>query len=74
MLYFVRPSFEVVKEGRISNKIRDLQDRLWVSFCFVTAGATQNQEVTTSKIVTFFLVPVWYQYFKNKGNFLVENR
>jgi hypothetical protein len=27
----------------------------------IPAGPTQNQEVTTSKVVTFFLVPVWCQ-------------
>jgi len=36
------------------------------------AGPTQNQEVTTSKIVTFFLVPVWCQDLENKEEFLVE--
>ena len=67
MLSLFRPSFEVVKEGRISNKIRHLQDQLWVSFCLVPAGPTQNQEVTTSKIVTFFIVPVWCQDLGENG-------
>ena len=31
----------------------------------IPVGPTQNQEVTTSKIVTFFLVPVWCQDFKD---------
>jgi len=53
-----RPSIEVVKDGRISNKIRHLQDHLWLSFGLVPAGLTQNQEVTTSKVVTFF----WCQF------------
>jgi hypothetical protein len=54
MLRVIRPFTEVVKEGRISEEIRHLKDHLWVSFWLVTAGPTQNQEVTISKIVTFF--------------------
>jgi hypothetical protein len=32
MLSVLRPSFEVVKEGRISKKIKQLYTRLYVSF------------------------------------------
>ena len=37
-------------------------------------GPTQNQEVTTSKVVTFFLVPVWCQDLGENGNFGLKNR
>jgi hypothetical protein len=56
--FVIRPPFEVVKVGRISIKIRHLQDQLQVFFCKVPVSLTQNQEVTTSKIVTFF----WCQF------------
>jgi len=63
-----RPSFEVVKDGRISNKIKHLQDHFWFPLVDPT-GPTQNQEVTTSKIVTFFLVPVWCQDLEDIDRF-----
>ena len=57
MLGVFRPSFEVVKEGRILKKIKQLETQIEGSFLFRDYWPTQNQEVTTSKIVTFFLVP-----------------
>jgi hypothetical protein len=39
----------------------------------IPAGPTQNQEVTTSKIVTFFLVPVWCQDLDENGVFLQKD-
>jgi len=47
----------VVKERRILREVKHLKDQLWVTFWLMAIGPTQNQEVTTLKIVTFFLVP-----------------
>jgi len=56
MLNVLRPSFEVVREGRIKKNQAHTRP-MKVSFCLVLTGLTQNQEVTTSKIVTFFFGP-----------------
>jgi len=68
MLNVLRPSFEVVREGRIKKNQAHTRP-MKVSFCLVLTGLTQNQEVTTSKIVTFFLVPVWCQVLDENGCF-----
>jgi hypothetical protein len=60
----------VDKVGRISEK-SDTFKTMFGCLFFMTAGPTQNQEVTTSKIVTFFgasLVPG----FGENGVFLIE--
>jgi len=51
----------VVKERRILREVKHLKDKLWVTFWLMAIGPIQNQEVTTLKIVTFFLVPVLTQ-------------
>jgi hypothetical protein len=48
-----RPDFEVVNEGRISQNQKLARSIVGVYF-LLPAGPTLNQEVTTSKIVTFF--------------------
>jgi hypothetical protein len=69
MLSVIRPSFEVVKERRILKNIKQLKRQSVSVFCLLPTGPTQNQEVTTSKIVTFFVVPVWCQDFREIGCF-----
>lgn len=62
MFNVLRPSFEVVKEDGFQEKSDIYKTNGGCLIVRGQPGAHPNQEVTTSKIVTFFLVPVWRQF------------